>query len=822
MGDNFEHIGRHRVVERLAGYGREVFLTQRDDGSKALLALFDVDDATAKQLEEAAATCLALSDSHIAHVVELFPFEKHRAVVFDDVQGLSLAAVQASLRDQDEQLTDGALLYVGLGMCRGLGAAHTATDEEGKVTPLVHSQLGAHQVFVSFSGDVKVLGLGLGPIFKLQTDAKKLPATALRHAAPEVKRGGPVTARANTFSAASILWSMLTLEDPPEDALYPKLDELRPDLPTKLKKTIDGALEPVVLRRTVTCQQLASTIADSGLADRQELLWNIEILRRVPEETSSAYPLDSLPPTSEPTIPSPDSEMPTGIYQMLSDREDDDTEKEEVDEDEEWPTVVQQPRSNPALTDDVDAAWGEPDDVDAAWGEPDDIDDASDSSSPPPSEKPRTTLEPGEKILRSKPAVRMKPGQLVMPGTSTKPLPPVRAPMATMRGLADSSVSPDADAAAPEPKEEAPETEEEHGVADDAPKRASAKRDEAAQRRTMRLASNVAGAPLPDATSLRAAKPPVVDETSSDGTAERVDAPEHVGALETSPASPPAPSSSKTAPAPTPSSPERPASPPAPSSSKTAPAPTPSSPERPASPPAPSSSKTAPAPSPSSPELPGPPTPRGPGSTTRTTSSATVRMSNQQHVAAAQAVAAQRQNAPAVPVLDPGPAPEPPTRSYDRLFVIGLATFVGALGLAGGVALGRCTASPVAPESRRSPPPEPGGPEPASHPGPRQRTTGVATETRPAPSTSAPATPDDATTYLDIDTTQTDAHVYLDGKPVAPLTDRVAVPCGVHNVRLGTFPLTKWLTKGKSFKLPCGGTLELTMEPYYAGTRLNR
>jgi hypothetical protein len=92
------------------------------------------------------------------------------------------------------------------------------------------------------------------------------------------------------------------------------------------------------------------------------------------------------------------------------------------------------------------------------------------------------------------------------------------------------------------------------------------------------------------------------------------------------------------------------------------------------------------------------------------------------------------------------------------------------------------------------------------------------------PTAAEPTTvePDPATAVLDIETTLDDAHLYLDGDYVGPLNKPMAVPCGVHNVRLGDYPLTRWTSKGRSFHIRCGKSLELTLEPYYAGPRLQR
>src|SRR5690606_19211358 len=203
----------------------------------------------ARDLERAAAACLELGHPNIASILQTFEFEGHRAVVFEGVHGMSLAQVVERLDERGEQLSDGAVLEIALGMCRGLAAAHNARGERGELSPLVHSALGPHQIFISFDGEVKVLGLGLGPVFSKRPNLADLPPAAIAHVAPEVKAGAAVTATANTFSAASIMWFALSRQAPPESGSRPPLAEVRPDLDPDLARAVGRALEPDPARR---------------------------------------------------------------------------------------------------------------------------------------------------------------------------------------------------------------------------------------------------------------------------------------------------------------------------------------------------------------------------------------------------------------------------------------------------------------------------------------------------------------------------------------------------------------------------------------------
>jgi hypothetical protein len=55
------------------------------------------------------------------------------------------------------------------------------------------------------------------------------------------------------------------------------------------------------------------------------------------------------------------------------------------------------------------------------------------------------------------------------------------------------------------------------------------------------------------------------------------------------------------------------------------------------------------------------------------------------------------------------------------------------------------------------------------------------------------------------------AHVYLDGESLGALGVAHDVSCGVHFVRLGNHPLTRWLGEGRAVDAPCGQAIEMAL-----------
>jgi len=327
-----DKIGDYTLLEALEGHDREIHRARDASGVRAIVAMFELTDEAAEGLREDFERTKALDHEAIATAVDLFETDGKLAVVFEGIAGVSASQVLDYLDERWEQLSDGAALKIGLSLCEALHAAHTAKDAEGRVAPLVHAQLSPHQIFLTFDGKVQLLGLGLGTAFRTAAGRDDIPDEALPYQAPEVVRGGPLTVRANVFSAGALLWRLLSRKPlPGRHQPFPSLSEVRSDLPKDLTKAIDAALEPSMLKRRTTCVQLARAIERSGLADGKDLSWNLELLSEddgfadstlgllsfPPAHLSDAPPASIQPLSSDLPVssdfPGPDSDAPTNV-----------------------------------------------------------------------------------------------------------------------------------------------------------------------------------------------------------------------------------------------------------------------------------------------------------------------------------------------------------------------------------------------------------------------------------------------------------------------------------------------------------------------------
>ncbi|MCA9622734.1 MAG: hypothetical protein KC731_27130, partial [Myxococcales bacterium] len=188
--------------------------------------------------------------------------------------------------------------------------------------------------FLTPQGAVRLLGLGLTEAYYRALRRGPQPSPEVRLYLPPERWGPkPLTPRANVFSVAAILWRLLSHVPPPAPGEpFPLLRMVRPDLPVRLVSAIDRALERTLLRRRITCIELARVLQTSRLADPAARRWGIGwlndlvpvALERGPATLPAAAPapweLRTLPPIDGPDSdvgPSREASLPPAVVPAI-------------------------------------------------------------------------------------------------------------------------------------------------------------------------------------------------------------------------------------------------------------------------------------------------------------------------------------------------------------------------------------------------------------------------------------------------------------------------------------------------------------------------
>jgi serine/threonine-protein kinase len=176
------------------------------------------------------------------------------------VKGRTLAAELA----ERGPFGPGELAHVGMQLCRALAAVHGAG--------LVHRDVKAQNVLRDETGRVVLGDFGTGREFENSSPSSGALAGTPTHLAPELFAGGPVTPQSDLYSLGVLLFHLATraypvagrslrdLRDAHTDGRRTALRALRPDLPKRLIRTIEKALDADPTRRFESAQSMAQAL----------------------------------------------------------------------------------------------------------------------------------------------------------------------------------------------------------------------------------------------------------------------------------------------------------------------------------------------------------------------------------------------------------------------------------------------------------------------------------------------------------------------------------------------------------------------------------
>ena len=258
--------GRYRTFRELgAGNHGRVYLAlsfQRPGVAEevALKVWRHVGDAAAAGFLDGAAAVRCVSHPNLVRVLDCGAQDGSAWLAMEYIDGWSLADLLTELRKTDERMPLRHVLTIGVALCRGLHAAHTAVDANARPLRLVHGAIKASNVLIGRDGTVK-----LGD-FARSSPRPENSASAADHLAPEQVAGKVVDERADVYALAALLHELASgshvhfaLPGPHaadrRAFARPRLRELRADVPPRLDAALSRALEFAPTDRFGSCRE---------------------------------------------------------------------------------------------------------------------------------------------------------------------------------------------------------------------------------------------------------------------------------------------------------------------------------------------------------------------------------------------------------------------------------------------------------------------------------------------------------------------------------------------------------------------------------------
>jgi serine/threonine protein kinase len=167
-------------------------------------------ESVARFLDEAR-LAVRLNQRNICSVFDVGVVDGQYYLAMDLIRGRDTRTIAQQLADLRTPMEPALALHIVAEVLDGLQHAHELADEAGQHLAVVHRDVSPQNIMVSFDGDVKLIDFGLAAsTMKVERTEVNIVMGKMAYMAPEQTRGEKADARADLFSAAVVLYELLT------------------------------------------------------------------------------------------------------------------------------------------------------------------------------------------------------------------------------------------------------------------------------------------------------------------------------------------------------------------------------------------------------------------------------------------------------------------------------------------------------------------------------------------------------------------------------------------------------------------------------------
>ena len=261
-----ERIGRYQLCFELASGGMASVYLARAEGAPGFQKLVALKRIHSHLADEKDYVEMFLDEARIAsrithaNVCSVFDFgeaDGEYFIAMEYLVGESLSRmhrrVVANADQRSSPLLPARMARVIAQACEGLHAAHELRDADGELLHVVHRDVSAENLFVTYDGAVQVVDFGIASASQRQhhTSTGQVKGT-FAYMAPEQLAGQPIDRRVDIWSLGVALWEMLAVKrlfkrDTTANTIHSVLyDEIQP--PSDYRSQVPEELDRIVLK----------------------------------------------------------------------------------------------------------------------------------------------------------------------------------------------------------------------------------------------------------------------------------------------------------------------------------------------------------------------------------------------------------------------------------------------------------------------------------------------------------------------------------------------------------------------------------------------
>jgi serine/threonine protein kinase len=255
-------LGKYEIVRKLAIGGMAEIYLARVRGSagfeklvviKRILPTVADDPKFVQMFLEEARLAATLQHPNIADVYEVGEHEGSPFFAMEFVHGQDVRSMRFAVRDRKERIPLAIALAVVHGTASALDYAHDRTGPDGRNLGLVHRDVSASNILVSYEGAIKLIDFGIArasaSTHQTQTGTLK---GKIPYMSPEQCRGLPMDRRSDLFSLGVVMYELTVGQRPfrgeNDFAIMDQIVHQHAPPPSKKIRNYPLELERIVLR----------------------------------------------------------------------------------------------------------------------------------------------------------------------------------------------------------------------------------------------------------------------------------------------------------------------------------------------------------------------------------------------------------------------------------------------------------------------------------------------------------------------------------------------------------------------------------------------
>ena len=215
-----DRLGRYRLIRCVSTGGMARVYEARRESLAGVAPKVAIKVILPEHANDAKFQQLFLNEARIGsmlqhqNVVQIQDFDREGDVfyiVMDFVEGLTFRRAISHCKRNGLQIPLAVIAELGRQICEGLHYAHTIRDERGTALHLVHRDVKPSNLILNPQGVVKVLDFGISKALNADETRGAVKGT-WGYMSPEQASGAEVSARADQYGVAAVLYELAMLQ----------------------------------------------------------------------------------------------------------------------------------------------------------------------------------------------------------------------------------------------------------------------------------------------------------------------------------------------------------------------------------------------------------------------------------------------------------------------------------------------------------------------------------------------------------------------------------------------------------------------------------